>query len=79
MALPLAQGLSFGFITVMANTTMCRDTVALAEGCGFDSIWVGDHVEFPVPILDPLLQIAQPQAFHDKELVKAEILRQLEC
>jgi alkanesulfonate monooxygenase SsuD/methylene tetrahydromethanopterin reductase-like flavin-dependent oxidoreductase (luciferase family) len=59
MPLALAPDLSFGFITVMANTAMCRATVALAERLDYDSIWVGDHVEFPVPILDPLLQIAQ--------------------
>ena len=27
--------------------------------CGYDSLWAGDHISFPVPILDPLLQLAQ--------------------
>src|SRR4029077_16195738 len=27
--------------------------------CGYDSLWVGDHVAFAVSILDPLLQLAQ--------------------
>ncbi len=66
MALPLAPELSFGFITVMANPAMCRNTVTLAERLDYDSIWVGDHVEFPVPILDPLLQIAQAAGMSEK-------------
>ena len=66
MALALATELSYGFITVMANPTMTRSTVALAERFDYDSIWVGDHVEFPVPILDPLLQIAQAAGMTDK-------------
>ncbi|MBV9747631.1 MAG: LLM class flavin-dependent oxidoreductase [Acetobacteraceae bacterium] len=33
--------------------------VALVDRCGYDSLWVGDHVSFAVPILDPLLQLAQ--------------------
>ena len=41
-----------------------RDAAALGrlakrvEDAGFDSIWLGDHVTFPVPILDPLLGLA---------------------
>lgn len=27
---------------------------AEAEGLGFDSLWAGDHIAFPAPILDPL-------------------------
>ena len=30
-----------------------------STGCGYDSLWVGDHVSFAVPVLDPLLQLAQ--------------------
>src|SRR6185312_12365742 len=26
---------------------------------GYDSLWVGDHISFAVPVLDPLLQLAQ--------------------
>lgn len=33
--------------------------VQLVDRCGYDSLWTGDHVSFAVPILDPLLQIAQ--------------------
>ena len=31
---------------------------AAAEAAGFDSLWVGDHVAFPAPILDPLQVLA---------------------
>lgn len=33
--------------------------VELVDRCGYDSLWVGDHVSFAVSILDPLLQLAQ--------------------
>lgn len=36
-----------------------RDVVGRVDRAGYDSIWVGDHVSFPLSILDPLLQLAQ--------------------
>ena len=33
--------------------------VRLVDDCGYDSLWVGDHIAFAVSILDPLLQLAQ--------------------
>jgi len=42
--------------------------VRLAESLGFDSLWVGDHIAFAVPILDPLLQLAQAAAHSDRLL-----------
>jgi probable F420-dependent oxidoreductase len=33
--------------------------VQLVDRCGYESLWVGDHISFAVPILDPLLQLAQ--------------------
>jgi alkanesulfonate monooxygenase SsuD/methylene tetrahydromethanopterin reductase-like flavin-dependent oxidoreductase (luciferase family) len=33
--------------------------VELVDRCGYDSLWVGDHISFPIPILDPMLQLAQ--------------------
>jgi probable F420-dependent oxidoreductase len=33
--------------------------VQLVDRSGYDSLWVGDHISFAVPILDPLLQLAQ--------------------
>src|ERR1700687_1495517 len=29
-----------------------------AEALGFDSLWAGDHIAFPAPILDPLQLLA---------------------
>jgi probable F420-dependent oxidoreductase len=37
---------------------LCR-FVELIDGTELDSIWVGDHVSFTIPFLDPLLVIAQ--------------------
>ncbi len=62
-ALPLDDRLRVGFISSVANPAAARDTAALAERLGFDSMWVGDHVAFAIPILDPLLQLAQLAAF----------------
>ena len=36
-----------------------RRLVALADGSGYDSLWVGDHISFHIAILDPFLQLAQ--------------------
>jgi probable F420-dependent oxidoreductase len=36
-----------------------RQLVELVDGCGYDSLWCGDHISFPAAILDPLLQLAQ--------------------
>ena len=33
--------------------------VQLVDRCGYDSLWAGDHVSFAIPILDPMLQLAQ--------------------
>ncbi len=33
--------------------------VAQVDRCGYDSLWVGDHIAFTTPILDPLLTLAQ--------------------
>ncbi len=33
--------------------------VELVDRCGYDSLWAGDHISFAVPILDPMLQLAQ--------------------
>ena len=35
------------------------EAVELVDRSGYDSLWVGDHISFAVPILDPLLQLAQ--------------------
>lgn len=68
MTLPLETAARYGFIATLANPASIRETVRLAEQLRFDSIWVGDHIAFSVPMLDPLLQLAQA-ASHSERLV----------
>src|SRR5215467_2949186 len=70
MNLPLEPKLKIGVQTIHRRTEPAtapwlpsldemREFVELVERSGFDSLWVGDHISFPVAILDPLLQLAQ--------------------
>ena len=63
MELPLETELRVGFITGLTSPEAAQATATLAEDLGYDSVWVGDHVAFAVPILDPLLQLAQLAAY----------------
>ncbi len=64
--LPVDPKLSIGFITGAPNPATARATALLAERLGYHSLWVGDHIAFAVPILDPLLQLAQLAAFSER-------------
>ncbi|MGH7099416.1 MAG: hypothetical protein ACREE4_17375, partial [Stellaceae bacterium] len=66
MDLPLDTGLKIGLQTLHRRTEPATGPwlpriddllawVALVERCGYDSVWVGDHLAFTTPILDPLL------------------------
>jgi probable F420-dependent oxidoreductase len=70
MNLPLEPKLKLGVMTIHRRTEPAmgpwlpsidemREFVELVDHCGFDSLWVGDHISFAVAILDPLLQLAQ--------------------
>jgi probable F420-dependent oxidoreductase len=70
MDLPLDPKLSIGIQTLHRRTEPATGPwlpridelvalVELVERCGYDSLWVGDHIAFAVPILDPLQQLAQ--------------------
>ena len=70
MDLRFDDGLRIGIQTIHRRTEpasgpwlpMIDDLVAIVElddRCGYDSLWTGDHISFAVPILDPLLQLAQ--------------------
>jgi probable F420-dependent oxidoreductase len=70
MTLTLESRLRIGIQTVHRRTEPTEaawlpaidELVALTElvdRSGYDSLWVGDHISFPVAILDPLLQLAQ--------------------
>ncbi len=62
MPLDLDDGARFGFITGWRDPLGARTTIDLAERHGYDSVWVGDHIEFPLPLLDPFVQIAHAAA-----------------
>jgi probable F420-dependent oxidoreductase len=70
MDLPLDDHLSIGVQTLHRRTEPAEgpwlptidelaDLVDLVDRCGYDSMWVGDHVAFTIAIFDPLLQLAQ--------------------
>jgi alkanesulfonate monooxygenase SsuD/methylene tetrahydromethanopterin reductase-like flavin-dependent oxidoreductase (luciferase family) len=70
MVLPLDKHLKIGIQTIHRRTEPATapwrpsideltELVGLVDRCGYDSLWVGDHIAFAVSILDPLLQLAQ--------------------
>jgi alkanesulfonate monooxygenase SsuD/methylene tetrahydromethanopterin reductase-like flavin-dependent oxidoreductase (luciferase family) len=70
MTLPLDPHLKIGIQTIHRRTEPATTPwlptidelaalVGLVDQCGYDSLWVGDHLAFAVSILDPLLQLAQ--------------------
>jgi probable F420-dependent oxidoreductase len=66
MDLPLSAELSYGVITTATNADDARATAERAEAQGWDSLWVGDHVAFTIPIYDPLIQLAMLGAYSKK-------------
>mgnify|MGYP001231053545 CR=1 FL=1 len=70
MNLPLDDRLRVGVQTIHRRTEPATgpwlpridelvSLVGLVDRSGYDSLWVGDHIAFAIPILDPLLQLAQ--------------------
>jgi probable F420-dependent oxidoreductase len=70
MHLPLDPTLRLGVQTIHRRTEPAEGPwrpridelaalVRQVDDCGYDSLWVGDHIAFAVSILDPLLQLAQ--------------------
>jgi probable F420-dependent oxidoreductase len=53
-------------MATLPNPSAVRETAGTVEELGFDSVWAGDHVAWPLPALDPFLQLAQlaPLAEH---------------
>lgn len=66
MNLPLADEMKFGWMVSMDSAEAVRSVTTLADRIGLDSLWVGDHVAFAIPILDPLIQLAQAAALSDR-------------
>jgi len=61
--------LRFGFITSFLTRAEGKTIAKMAENLGFDSVWVGDHMALPVPLLDPFLQLTQLAAHSTKLLL----------
>ena len=73
MPLPLDKHLKIGVMTIHRRTEPAtgpwlptidalESFVRQVDGSGYDSIWVGDHISFPIAALDPLLLLAQAAA-----------------
>jgi alkanesulfonate monooxygenase SsuD/methylene tetrahydromethanopterin reductase-like flavin-dependent oxidoreductase (luciferase family) len=50
------------------------DLVKLVDESGYDSLWAGDHISFPLAILDPLLQLAQAAVVSRRLLLGTSVL-----
>nr|MBC8451644.1 LLM class flavin-dependent oxidoreductase [Rhodospirillaceae bacterium] len=66
MTLPLAAETKFGIQTRLPTPDLTEKTVELLDRLEFDSIWVGDHLAFTMPILDPFVQLAHACAYSKK-------------
>lgn len=58
----LSNNVQFGMMTGFGTPKAARLIVDFAHKHGFDSLWVGDHVAFPVPIIDCLTQLTYAAA-----------------
>ena len=58
MDLVLDTKTRFGLTTTLPYPEAARATVELLDHHGYDSIWVGDHLAFAQPILDPIVQLS---------------------
>ena len=63
--LKLSDKLEFGFMCVVADPSSGQEVTQFAKSQGFESLWVGDHVAFAVPIHDSLSQLAFVAGFAD--------------
>ena len=66
MELPLANETNFGIQTRLPTPDLTEQTVELLDQLDFDSVWVGDHLAFTLPILDPFVQLAHACAYSRK-------------
>ena len=66
MALPLSDILRVGISSALATPREIRETVALAEDLGFDSLWCGEHIAYTSPILDPFVRLSYAAALSER-------------
>ena len=50
------------------------ELVQLVDRSGYDSLWAGDHISFAIPILDPLLQLAQAAVVSRRLMLGTSVL-----
>lgn len=85
MPLPLAKKLSIGVQTIHRRTEPATapwepriedlvQLVQLVDRCGYDSLWAGDHISYAIPILDPLLQLAQAAVVSRRLILGTSVL-----
>ena len=63
MVLPLTSKTEFGVQTRLPTPDLTEKTVKILDQLEFDSLWVGDHLAFTMPILDPFVQLAHACAY----------------
>ena len=66
MSVPLDESYRYGLMTQLPTAQTTRAITELLDELEFDSIWVGDHIAFTTPILDPFLQLAQVAAYSNR-------------
>jgi probable F420-dependent oxidoreductase len=84
MELPLESRLRIGIQTIHRRTEPAegpwlptidelQTLVRQIDDCGYDSIWVADHIWYPAAILDPLLQLAQAAVVSRRLLLGVDV------
>ena len=63
---PLPPGLTFGVSRPSLMPDTIRPWIALLEQHGYEALWLGDHVEGPVPMVDIIVQLAQVAALSER-------------
>ena len=66
MALPLDDTVRIGVTSRLATPEEIRETVAVAEDLGLDSLWCGEHVAYTSPILDPFVRLSYTAAVSER-------------
>ena len=75
--LPLSNRLEFGIQTINRRTepatgpwrpdvAAAKRLVTLVDSLDYDSLWVGDHLAFAIPMLDPLAQLMQAATWSER-------------
>lgn len=85
MALTLDTRLRFGIQTIHRRTEPATgpwepridelvELVSLVDRCGYTSLWAGDHISYAIPILDPMLQLAQAAVVSRRLILGTSVL-----